>query len=98
MTDHLTAAADEIRREIVAAAQAADPTGQPSPGLAPHIQDARAALLAISARRAAAEQIRVEAMMDLMAWIPACRLARLTVQEIADLAGVGRSAVYKALD
>lgn len=96
-TAEAIAAAEAVREEITRAAQAADPTGHPRAGVTPHSDDARLALAAIGARRAAAHSITMEAMADLAAWAPAAQSAGLGIKEIAELAGASRGTIYATL-
>lgn len=84
-----------IYDEIMAVAQAADPTGHPKEGVPVHPESVFGALDGIRQRREAGLRIRTEAMADLAAWVPAARTAGLTMQEIGRLAGVTRGAIYQ---
>ena len=58
---------------------------------------ARQGIAEAGARRALAERLRAEAMIDLADWVRAGRGVGLTISEMARLAGVTRVTVYAML-
>jgi pyocin large subunit-like protein len=58
---------------------------------------ARQGIAEAGARRALAEHLRAEAMIDLADWVRAGREVGLTISEMARLAGVTRVTVYAML-